>query len=326
MVRSKAVRAPREEGEETRQRLDEEGVLDRDLRIQEEDGYLYIPVSDEPAEGDVEVRDFEEREGQKTPADVLGYEPSFEVVGDVALLEPDEGGEAGRAVVEADNSVETALRIESAVKGEERTRELGHVAGEERTETVHREYGREFIVDLSDIYFSPRLAEERERVASQVEGDEKVFDMFAGVGPFTVAVAGRGADAVASDINEEAVEYLLRNAERNNVGERVTVYNADAREVVSETNVDADRVVMNLPHTANEFLDVACESLGDDGGVVHYYDIRHEDDLFEGAVEEMREVADRHGYDVEVLETVVVRSYAPYDYNVCIDFCLSPSP
>jgi len=323
MVRSKAVRVPRKEGEKTRQRLAEEGVLDQDLRIHEKDGYLHIPVSEEPEDRDVGMCEFERRDGQKTPADVLGYEPSFEVVGDIALLEPDEDEEAGMAVVEADRSIETALRIESAVEGEKRLRRLSHIGGEPKTETVHREYGREFLVDVSEVYFSPRLAEERERVASRVNGDETVFDMFAGVGPFTVAVGKRGADVVASDINGDAIKYLLRNGELNNVGRRITAYNTDASEVVSDTELGADRVIMNLPHTADEFLDEACEALCEGGGVFHYYDIRHEDDLFEGAVERMQDVANGHGYQIEVLETVVVRSYAPYEYNVCIDFALS---
>lgn len=324
-MESLCVRVPREEGEETRQRLADEGVLNRDLRIQQEDGYLYVPVTDVP-DGigfDTERREFEERETQTDAADVLGYEPRFETVGDVALLEPEEDDEAGEALVEADNGIVTALRVESKVEGDERTRRMSYVAGEEKTTTVHREYGREFVVDLTDVYFTPRLAEERERVASQVNGGETVFDMFAGVGPFAVAAAERGAHVVASDINKRAVELLRENAERNNVSERVEAYNEDAREVAKLVAEEggADRVYMNLPHTADEFLDAACEAARS-GCVVHYYDIRHEDDLFGGAVKEIRAVAEKAGYEIEILDKVVVRSYAPYDYNVCIDFRL----
>jgi len=319
------VRVPREKGEETRQRLADEGVLNRNLRIEGEDGFLYIPIHEPPVSGNddtvVETRDFDVRDTETDAADILGYEPRFEIVGDVALLEPEEDAEAGDALVEADNGIVTALRVESPVEGDERTRRMSHVAGEEKTMTAHREYGREFVVDLTNVYFTPRLAEERERVASQVRENETVFDMFAGVGPFTVAAAEKGAKVVASDINPRAIELLRENAERNNVVERIESYNDDAREVariVAEEG-GANRVYMNLPHTADEFLDSAMDALRDEGGVIHYYDIRHEDDLFEGAVEEIRRAAEEAGYDVEVLERVVVRSYAPYDYNVCLD-------
>ena len=319
------VRVPREKGEETRQRLADEGVLNRNLRIEGEDGFLYIPIHEPPVSGNddtvVETRDFDVRDTETDASDILGYEPRFEIVGDVALLEPEEDAEAGDALVEADNGIVTALRVESPVEGDERTRRMSHVAGEEKTMTVHREYGREFVVDLTNVYFTPRLAEERERVASQVRENETVFDMFAGVGPFTVAAAEKGAKVVASDINPRAIELLRENAERNNVVERIESYNDDAREVariVAEEG-GANRVYMNLPHTADEFLDSAMDALRDEGGVIHYYDIRHEDDLFEGAVEEIRRAAEEADYDVEVLERVVVRSYAPYDYNVCLD-------
>jgi len=321
-MESVCVRVPREEGEEARQRLAEADLLNQDLRIEGEDGFLYIPVHETPDELDlpVETRDFKERESETDAADLLGYEPRFEIVGDVALLEPEENAEAGEALVEADNGIVTALRVESHVEGEERTRRMSHVAGERKTRTVHREYGREFVVDLTDVYFTPRLAEERERVASQVGADESVFDMFAGVGPFTVAAAERGADVVASDINESAVELLRENAERNSVAESVTAHNEDGRSVASRVAEEggADRVYMNLPHTADEFLEAATEAASEEA-VVHYYDIRHEDDLFEGAVEDIRTAAETAGYGVEVLERVVVRSYAPYDYNVCVD-------
>lgn len=317
-MESTCVRVPREKGEETRQRLADEGVLNRDLRIQEEDGYLYIPVTDVPDDLPTTVRRFDERDDETDADEILGYEPRFETVGDVALLEPEEDDEAGEALVEADNGISTALRVESAVEGRERTRRMSYVAGEEKTRAVHREYGREFVVDLTDVYFTPRLAEERERVASQVSADETVFDMFAGVGPFTVAAAEAGADVVASDINESAVELLRENAARNKVEDRVTAYNEDAREVARRVAGTADRVYMNLPHSADGFLDAACEAARD-GAVIHYYDIRHEDDLFDGAVEEIRGAAADAGYEVEVLDRVVVRSYAPYDYNVCVD-------
>ena len=305
-MESLCVCVPREEGEETRQRLADEGFLDHELRIQNEDGYLYIPVAAAPDDLPTERREFDERDDETDAADVLGYEPRFEAVGDVALLEPEEDKEAGEALVEAKNGIRTALRVESAVEGRERTRDMSHVAGEEKTTTVHREYGREFVVDLTDVYFTPRLAEERERVGSEVGADETVFDMFAGVGPFTVAAAEAGAEVVAADIN--------------GVEDSVVEYNRNAREVAKDVaeHGGADRVYMNLPHTADEFLDAACEAARS-GAVVHYYDIRHEDDLFEGAIGEVREAAERAGYEVEVLERVVVRSYAPYDYNVCVD-------
>jgi tRNA (guanine37-N1)-methyltransferase len=190
------------------------------------------------------------------------------------------------------------------------------LAGDD-TETVHREYGCEYLVDLATVYFSPRLATERHRVTEQARAGEHAFDMFAGVGPFVVPFAKRGAAAVGVDVNPEAVRYLRANAERNGVADRVTAIGGDVREVAPDHAGWADRVVMNLPHSADEFLDAAVTLAGDDC-TIHYYDIQHEDDPF-GPGEAAIRAAAGDAYEVTVETRRVVRSYAPHELNVCLD-------
>jgi tRNA (guanine37-N1)-methyltransferase len=194
----------------------------------------------------------------------------------------------------------------------------------ESTETVHREYGYEFALDIAEVYFSPRLATERHRVISQVDGDERVLDMFAGVGPFAVPMAGRGAEVVGCDLNPAAVEYLRENARRNGVEDRLTAVHGDVRELPEEYAGWADRLVMNLPHSAGDFLETAVELAGEEC-VLHYYDIQHEDDPFGPGKRAIREaVADAEtDYEVTVETERVVRSYAPHEYNVCLDVRLT---
>ena len=145
--------------------------------------------------------------------------------------------------------------------------------------------------------------------------------MFAGVGPYAVPMASRGADVVACDLNERAVEYLRENAARNGVAERVTAVAGDVRDLVDSRADTADRLVMNLPHSADEFLDAAVALAGDDC-VIHYYDIQHEDDPF-GPGRRAIEAAAGYAYAVDVETERVVRSYAPHEYNVCLDVRLT---
>jgi len=56
------------------------------------------------------------------------------------------------------------------------------------------------------------------------------------------------------------------------------------------------------------------------GGVVHFYDITHEDDLYGTSWELIQEAAVRIGRKVECTGRRIVRSYAPYQYNVYIEF------
>ncbi|MEF8788930.1 MAG: class I SAM-dependent methyltransferase family protein [Haloarculaceae archaeon] len=315
------VVVPREEGESTRRTLADLGVLDEAHDITVEDGRLYIPVSEPravPGEFDVVSHDAPERDRQTLPGEILGWEPSYERLGDIAILDEDDPGrarEAARAIAESSLPVGTVVNRASPVEGELRVRQWDVLYGEE-TETVHREYGCAFALDIAEVYFSPRLATERHRVVEQVEAGERFFDMFAGVGPFVIPAARRGAEAVGVDLNGVAVEYLRANAERNGVADRVTAIEGDVRRVEGYDGW-AERLVMNLPHSADEFLETAVALAGDDC-TLHYYDIQHEDDPF-GPGERAIRAAAEPDYEVEVLERREVRSYAPHELNVCLD-------
>ncbi|WIV67230.1 class I SAM-dependent methyltransferase [Natrialbaceae archaeon AArc-T1-2] len=319
------VRVPPEEGEATRQVLAEADLIADDFEITVAEDWLYVPVTDpEAVPDDLEVvsKDVPERETQTTPADLLEFEPSYERLGDVVLLDeddPERARELADAVVASDLPVETVLNKASKVKGETRVREWELLAGED-TETVHREYGCEFALDLAEVYFSPRLATERNRVAEQVADGERAFDMFAGVGPFVIPFATRGADCVGVDVNETAITYLRENARRNGVTDRVTAINDDVRAVAPDYADWADRIVMNLPHSADDFLESAVTIAGDDC-ILHYYDIQHEDDPFGPGEDAIRSVAEPE-YEVTVATRRTVRSYAPHELNVCLDVCL----
>ncbi len=78
---------------------------------------------------------------------------------------------------------------------------------------------------------------------------------------------------------------------------------------------------MNLPHSADEFLDTAVSLAGDDC-VIHYYDIQHEDDPFGPGEDAIRSAAEPE-YDVTVETRREVRSYAPHELNVCLDVRLT---
>jgi tRNA (guanine37-N1)-methyltransferase len=321
------VRVVREDGEATRAALAERDLLDEGRKIVVDGDHLLIPVVDAaavPAGYEVVDADVPARETPDAPADLLDHDPTYERLGEVAVLEdddPERARAAADAIVASDVPVDAVVRKASKVQGEERTREWDLLAGDD-TETVHREYGTALELDIRDVYFSPRLATERHRVVEQVTSGEHVVDMFAGVGPFAVAMARAGATVVAADVNETAVEYLRANAERNGVADRVTAVHGDVRDLTGEYAAWADRLVMNLPHSADEFLDTAV-ALAGATAFVHYYDIQHEDDPFGPGEAAIRAAADAGGYDVEVLDRRVVRSYAPHELNVCLDVRLT---
>ncbi|PSP91660.1 SAM-dependent methyltransferase [Halobacteriales archaeon QS_4_66_20] len=319
------VRVEREVGEETRQALAERDIIDGAHEIVHEDGFLYIPVTDPgavPDEYEVVDREAPARETQTMPAELVEFDVSYERIGDVVIVDeddPERARDLADAIVASALPVKTVLDRASKIKGQQRVRDWEVLVGEE-TEAVHREYGCEFALDLAAVYFSPRLATERHRVIEQVEAGEQVLDMFAGVGPFVIPAAERGATAVGVDVNETAIQYLRENAERNGVADCVTAIHGDVRDVAADYADWADRLVMNLPHSADEFLDTAVALAGEEC-TLHYYDIQHEDDRFGPGERAIREAA--RDYEVTVQNRRVVRSYAPHEENVVLDVGLS---
>lgn len=325
------VIVPRESGEATRQRLAEADLIDEEFGIVASDGDLFVPVIDPelvPADLPLTRREVPARTPQRTPEDLLGYQPTYERLGDVVLVdEADEerADEVAEAIMQSDIPTRSVLNRDSKVKGETRVRDwvvLAHDPDSEEpqrspTETVHREYGHAFAVDVDEVYFSPRLATERNRVVEQVATDEQVLDMFAGVGPYAIPIADAGAVVVACDLNPEAIEYLRENARHNGVEDQITTHVSDVRELTAEYADWADRLVMNLPHTAASFADAAVTFAGE-SCVVHLYDIQHEEDPFERARSAL-EAAAGDEYEVTTLTERVVRSYAPHEVNVCLD-------
>lgn len=321
-MRRPCVRVERESGERTRQELEAAGLRDYGASIDSDGEFVYIPITEvEGLDDEYEVVDraVEPREGHTLPTDLLEFTPTYERLGDLVLLQEADDGrarEAATAFMESDLPVKGVLRRTSEVAGEIRVPEWEVLAGES-TETIHREYGAEFLVDPTLAYFSPRLATERQRVIDQVEAGECVLDMFTGVGPYAIRAAMAGATVVAVDINPDAVEYCRANAKRNDVEDRVTVIEADIADVADEYAAWADRLIMNLPHRADRFLDEASVLAGDTCRL-HFYDIQPEADPFEPG-EHAIETAFERTHEVSVATRQRVRSYAPGVLNICLD-------
>lgn len=250
--------------------------------------------------------------------DYVDDPPPYRLVSDVALVRFDGAdGERERGVaaaLEEHHGVRVVLE-DLGIEGEERVPKTRHVAGERNTETVHRENGFEFALDPSRVMFSVGNAEERVRMRDAVSEDERVFDMFAGIGYFAVPAAVGGASVVAAEKRRESYDYLDENARRNGVGDRIEARHADCRDVRADD--DVDRVVMgHFDSTCDDFLEHALDSVGDEG-VLHVHDAVHENSK-EETVRTVAEAARRHGYDVET-SLRRVKGYAEGVAHVVVD-------
>jgi len=269
----------------------------------------------------------------KLPENLLGLVPrSFDVIGDIAILElsPDIWNfkkVIGEAVLKVNRHVRVVFAKGGRVNGLYRVRRLVHVAGEERTITLHRENGCIFKVDVASTYFSPRLSGERVRVTNQVKPGEVVVDLFAGVGPFTILIAKkRGGVVHAIDINPSAVRLLEENIKLNKVSDLVHPYLGDCREIVKvHLRGVADHVIMNLPSLAHEFIDIARLALKESGGIIHYYQFGRGETACSDVAELFKKrLRDSGATSINILNVRRVRSTAPREWQVAVDALVVP--
>ena len=325
-----AVKVHKRDAERTRRMLMELGALARGYAVKREGNFVLFPVM-RPVGGfelveasfeRLERRPHSYREVVEVPDEVRPLLPSsFDIVGDIAIIElPEElmpyGRAIGEAILKAHRHIKAVFAKGSAVSGEYRVRELIHLAGERRTETIHRENGIKLRLDVARVYFSPRLATERMRVFRIAREGEVVFDMFAGVGPYSILLAKKAGTVFACDINPWAVRYLEENRKLNRVSNVIPIL-GDVRGIAGQ--LKADRVVMNLPKFAREFLREAITSTKK-GGMVHYYGFSHEEDLFGEHERIILETAEELGMGAKILGRRKVRPYAPRQFNIAIDF------
>ncbi|ASJ01727.1 tRNA (guanine(37)-N1)-methyltransferase Trm5b [Thermococcus gorgonarius] len=325
-----AVKVPKREAEKTRRKLLELGVLAKGYSVKREGEFVLFPVT-KPVEGfelveaefdRLEKRYHSYREVVEVPEELRPLLPSsFDIIGDIAIIElPEElmpyGRAIGEAILKVHRHIKAVFAKGSKVEGEYRVRELIHLAGEKRTETIHRENGIRLKLDVARVYFSPRLATERMRIFRKVKPGEVIFDMFAGVGPYSILLARKAKLVFACDINPWAIRYLEENIRLNRVNNVVPIL-GDVRKVAGK--IKADRVIMNLPKFADRFLREAMMSVKS-GGVVHYYGFSPEEDLFSEHEAKIKAVAKELGLSVEFLDRRKVRPYAPRQFNIAIDF------
>jgi len=255
---------------------------------------------------------------------------SYDIVGNIAIIRlarvsPENARKAAKAIMNVHKNVKTVLVQASPVAGGFRLRRLTHVAGENKTSTVHKEYGCLFSVDVEKCYFSPRLSHERMRIAGIVKPNETVVNMFAGVGCFSIMIAKHvSATKVFSiDANPAAIQFMQENIRLNRVYDKVIPLLGDSKAIVnSHLQRIADRVLMPLPEKALEYLPFAVSALKPSGGWIHYYGFEHAAKT-ESPTEKVKpKVADKLdalGVDFEVLSVRVVRSTGPNWYQLAAD-------
>ncbi len=352
LLQARCVAIPKGRGEYVKRKLDALGLRNLSLKIRVSDKHLLIPLKPEADLSTVrqhlkgqDLKIIETKfnvNKSKDPKNLMDLltdlKPSkiervpraYDIVGDVAMIElppelEEDSIQIGEALLTLHKRLKSVYAKTGPVKGEYRLRELRLIAGKERAETIHRENGCVFKVNLAGTFFNPRLGDERRRVASLVSENETVLDMFAGVGPFSILIAKRAkAKVYAVDLNPEAAKCLRENVLLNHVEDRVEILERDAARLPSKLNGRMDRVIMNLPEKSSDYLKSACRALKPQGGVIHFYSFQSEPEFIEKVEKLLRSSLKRYGRTLAKIQFArALREIAPRTYQVVIDARIS---
>ena len=219
--------------------------------------------------------------------------------------------------------VRTVAVKKGPIGGREREPKIEVVAGDPRTGTVHRESGCSFKLDVARVMFSLGNLYERARLPKLVQPGERIVDLFAGVGQFSIPIAkhAQPAEVYAIELNPTAYEYLCENIRLNRVGHVVKPIRGDC-EAVAPQGI-ADRVLLGILHVTHRYLPLALEVLRPEGGVIHYHESVPFSLGFSRPVERIRKAAAER--EVKILNERVVKRYAPGVAHVVIDARIGPT-
>jgi tRNA (guanine37-N1)-methyltransferase len=330
-------------GEFFRKKFTEEQLINKNLIIQRMNGFLYIPlcINAEIAESlksskswlhDVDIvnHDFNlyperfnnYKQLTNLPPELIKELPtSYDVIGSICLIKIPEtlnqySKIIGRALLNANTNLRTVVR-DNGVKGDLRIREFDIIAGEKKTETLHKEYGIKLMLDISNVYFSPRLSKEHYRISKLVKPKEIVLDMFAGIGPFSIMISkySKAREIYSIDINKKAIEYLIKNIDLNKV---VNIFplEGDAQILINKIP-KVDRIIMNLPTEAHKFLKIAISKLKDTG-IIHYHKMIKISELDEQKKWIKSKISD-FGFEITDIQEINLGSFSPKINHFCFD-------
>jgi len=272
--------------------------------------------------------------GKLTASEMKLIPKTQEIVGDILILEIPEKLQSkekliAEAYLELTKNIKTVVKKSEIHTGVFRTRKLKVLAGTRNKTTIHLESGVRIKINLEKSYFSARLGNERLRIAKLVKKDEELLVMFSGSAPYPLVLAKHSPvrHILGIEINPDAHNFGLENLKLNKLENKIQLINGDVRKIVPKLghtkdtkdykSKKFDRVLMPLPKTGEEFLDIALP-VTKKGGFVHLYAFLNEKDI-EKEARRVKKICQDLGYKIRMLRKVKCGQHAPYTFRVCFD-------
>lgn len=327
------------DAEKVKRELLEKKQINLDYRPIKEEGHIFFPVQNYSGEYEVIEKDLNESKREPTAIpfkkalskllnekELEIAKTAYEVVGGIAIIEvPDEleakQKEIAECLLQSNSQLTTVVKKSSGHEGTFRTQKMTVLAGENTKVASYRENNCTIKYDVENVYFSARLSTERKRILELIQPDEEILVMFSGAAPYPCVFAknSKAKEIIGVEINPKGHEYGLENIAVNKIT-NVKLFCGDVREIVPQLHMKFDRIVMPLPKTAEEFLDVTLP-VAKKGCTIHMYAFYHEDE-FDKATKEIDKYCKAQEREYKILSINKAGQHAPRTYRICVDFQL----
>ena len=276
-----------------------EDWVDTNRRAMVQDGVAYVPV----------------KKGERHDLIIPERKPyrgrGYQLLGDLALVHGDRPT-PGEVDDIRDWLNPRGIIWVSGIAGIERAPYVEVISGS-AGEVHHKEYGCTFLLDPTRVMYAMGNLSERHRIADLVKekgGDERVGDLFAGIGYFSIPLARAGCTVHAMEISPVAFGYLLRNIHENAVSDQVLAECGNCRDLLRG---EYDRLILGH-FDALDYLPLALAHARA-GSVLHLHTLRDESDR-------IGPLAREAGF-APAITTRRVKSYAPHTWHMVQDVALS---
>lgn len=248
----------------------------------------------------------------------------FDIIGNIAIVKFDgklsknEKLSAVKEILNKNKNIDTIFEKTGMTQGEERIPKLKRLIGGSST-ALYKENGCSYYVDVKKVYFSPRMSNERLRIIKQIKRNEKILDMFCGVGPFAIPAAKIAENVTAIDINKNAINLLKKNIKLNKI-QNIDYYCGDSKKITKKLDKKFDRVIMNFPLSAYKFLEPAVEKCNKTATIHLYSFVKNGDTKF--IKNEIINACKGHFKNIKIKE-YRAGEVAPFLERICFDIMLS---
>ncbi len=228
--------------------------------------------------------------------------------------------------------IETICEIKE-ISGKFRKPKIVKLLGK-KTETIHKENDILYKLDVAKIMFSKGNALERKRLLDNIGKDEVIFDMFSGIGYFSLPIAKKCKKVYSIEKNKLAFKYLKENIKLNKL-ENIKPILGDSRKVrvkekanrilmgyfVNQRFAKSKKASISKDFSGTEkFLPAAMKFL-DKKGVIHYHNLYKRGDLTT-PISDVEKASKKTDFKITSFKQRVVKSYNPLLDHIVLDVVL----